>query len=175
MNVLVLNCGSSSLKFKLIDAAARRALCHGLVDRLGQDRSHAEAIGEALAATRGHTIEAVGHRVVHGGERFRDPARITPEVLAAIEGCVPLAPLHNPHNLAGIRAAQQALPEAPQVAVFDTSFHSTLPGRRARARSTPRPASATGSVATASTARATTSWLARRRGTWSVPWPTSGW
>lgn len=131
MKVLVLNCGSSSLKYKLIDTDARRCLQEGLVERCGQDVTHRQAIEQALKSAEGQTIDAVGHRVVHGGERFHDPALIDEEVLDAIEDCVPLAPSHNPHNLAGIRAAKEALPDAPQVAVFDTAFHSSLP-RRAR-------------------------------------------
>jgi acetate kinase len=143
MKVLVLNCGSSSLKYKLVDTAARVTLRKGVVERLGAERTHADAIAEALAATEGQAIEAVGHRVVHGGERFHDPALITPDVLGAIEACVPLAPSHNPHNLAGIRAAQEALPDCPQVAVFDTAFHGTLP-RRARTYALDQAATARG-------------------------------
>ena len=129
VKVLVLNCGSSSLKYKLVDTETRLTLRDGCVDRLGEERTHKDAIRDALEATRGLTIDAVGHRVVHGGQSFHDPALITAEVVAAIEDCVRLAPDHNPHNLAGIRAAQEALPDAPQVAVFDTAFHSGLPRR----------------------------------------------
>lgn len=132
MNVLVLNCGSSSLKWKLIDTAARRALAKGHVERVGQGgRTHAGAIEEALGALGSTRVDAVGHRVVHGGERFHDPVLIDDAVIAAIEACVPLAPLHNPANLAGIRAARERLPGVPQVAVFDTAFHHTLPRRAA--------------------------------------------
>ncbi|MCW8141019.1 MAG: acetate/propionate family kinase, partial [Planctomycetota bacterium] len=130
MQVLVLNCGSSSLKWKLIDAASRQALARGQVERLARtEGAHAAAIDEALRALDGARVDAVGHRVVHGGERFHDPALIDDEVVAAIEACAPLAPLHNPANLAGIRAARAALPGVPQVAVFDTAFHHTLPRR----------------------------------------------
>ena len=132
MRVLVLNCGSSSLKWKLIDTASRRAGKTGKAERIGQGgRTHAQAVREVLNELEGQTIEAVGHRVVHGGERFHQPALVTDEVLQAIEACVPLAPLHNPANLTGIRAAQEALPGVPHVAVFDTAFHQGLP-RRAR-------------------------------------------
>ncbi|MCO5168282.1 MAG: acetate/propionate family kinase [Planctomycetes bacterium] len=132
MQVLVLNCGSSSLKWKLIDTGARQAVARGQVERLARaDGAHAAAIDEALAALGGAKVDAVGHRVVHGGERFHDPALIDDAVVAAIEACAPLAPLHNPANLAGIRAARAALPGVPQVAVFDTAFHHTLPRRAA--------------------------------------------
>jgi acetate kinase len=130
MNVLVLNCGSSSLKWKLIETVSRQTLAKGGMDRIGAgDRTYAAAIDEALQAVGSTKVDAVGHRVVHGGERFHDPALIDDEVLAAIEACVPLAPLHNPANLAGIRAARERLPGVPQVAVFDTAFHHTLPRR----------------------------------------------
>lgn len=132
MRVLVLNCGSSSLKWKLIDTTSRRVERAGKAERIGQaGRTHAQAVGEVLAELEDAAIEAVGHRVVHGGERFHQPALVTAEVLAAIEACVPLAPLHNPANLTGIQAAQGALPHVPHVAVFDTAFHHGLP-RRAR-------------------------------------------
>ncbi len=132
MNVLVLNCGSSSLKWKLIDTASRQALAKGHVERVGQaGRTYAGAIDEALSALGGARVDAVGHRVVHGGERFHDPALLDDPVLEAIQACVPLAPLHNPANLEGIRAARERLPGVPQVAVFDTAFHHTLPRRAA--------------------------------------------
>ncbi len=131
MNVLVLNCGSSSLKYKLVDTDARAVKVEGEAERLVGEGAHAGAVKEALARVNGGRIEAVGHRVVHGGERFLQSVRIDDATLAAIEACIPLAPLHNPANLAGIRAACAALPGVPQVAVFDTAFHHTLP-RRAR-------------------------------------------
>jgi acetate kinase len=106
-------------------------LAAGKIERIGEGKSHPEAIQEVLASVREHAIEAVGHRVVHGADRFSDPVVIDGEVIAAIEACIPLAPLHNPANLAGIRAAMEALSDVPQVAVFDTAFHHTLP-RRAR-------------------------------------------
>jgi acetate kinase len=130
MNVLVLNTGSSSLKWKLIDSEARQTLARGHVERVTQGE-HAAAIDQALREVGAWKIDAVGHRVVHGGERFHDPALIDEDVLAAIEACVPLAPLHNPANLAGIRAARDRLPSVAHVAVFDTSFHHTLPRRSA--------------------------------------------
>jgi acetate kinase len=134
MNVLVLNAGSSSLKFQLIateKAGEERVLARGKRERLEGEGAHAKAIEGVLAELNGVTIEAVGHRVVHGGTHFSDAALITAETRAAIEACVPLAPLHNPANLAGIDAAQDALPDVPHVAVFDTAFHAGLP-RRAR-------------------------------------------
>lgn len=132
MNVLVINCGSSSVKYQVLDPEQAAPLSKGAIERIGEDgRTHASAIAEVLAAVDGLPIGAVGHRVVHGGERFHDATAIDDEVLAAIEACVPLAPLHNPANLAGIRAAREALPDVPHVAVFDTAFHARLP-RRAR-------------------------------------------
>lgn len=148
--VLVINCGSSSLKFALFDPDRPRALLSGLAERLyASDASlridingqrsyavipgadHAKALTGLLAFLEGREllarIHAVGHRVVHGGERFTRSLEITPEVLQEIEACCVLAPLHNPANLAGIRASQEALPGVRQVAAFDTAFHQTLP------------------------------------------------
>ncbi len=150
MWTLVLNCGSSSLKFALLDPDTRELQLSGLAERLGLegaslrlDRAgerrtvdlaggaHAAALERLLAELTGlglpGGVTAVGHRVVHGGEHFSAPALITPEVLEAIRECVPLAPLHNPANIAGIEAAQAAFPDAAQVAVFDTAFHQTMP------------------------------------------------
>lgn len=130
MDVLVLNCGSSSLKWQLVNASTRRMLRQGKVERLGPGgRSHSEAVSEVLSALGGARVDAVGHRVVHGADRFREPVLVTDEVVAAIEACIPLAPLHNPANLAGIRAARELFPKVPQVALFDTAFHNTLPRR----------------------------------------------
>jgi acetate kinase len=166
MNVLVLNAGSSSLKFQLIRtdatlmaADADERLARGVIDRIGGEavidfqagtmprsrrampiRDHRQATETVLqwlisddSAIPIHgldEIEAVGHRVVHGGEQFTHSALIDADVLRGIEETIDLAPLHNPHNLKGIQAARQALgPKIPQVAVFDTSFHSTLPER----------------------------------------------
>jgi acetate kinase len=164
MNVLVLNAGSSSLKFQLIrtDAArmatdADERLARGVIDRIGGEavvdfqagaaprsrralpiRDHRQATETVLQWLISDEsgipihglddIQAVGHRVVHGGERFTHSAMIDVDVLRGIEETIDLAPLHNPHNLKGIQAARQALgPKVPQVAVFDTSFHSTIP------------------------------------------------
>jgi acetate kinase len=161
VKVLVLNCGSSSVKFQLIetDEAAAAAdqdkvLARGLVENIGGPallryeaegrpavRETAEILehkiaverviglltaGEAPIVDGPGRIEAIGHRVVHGGERFKESVRIDDAVLSGIEDCFDLAPLHNPHNVKGYRAARQLLPEAPQVAVFDTAFHQTM-------------------------------------------------
>ncbi len=131
MNVLVLNSGSSSVKYQVIDTATAAVLHKGVIERIGQPTTHAEALAQVLEATRSFPLGAVGHRVVHGGEQFIDATRIDDAVEKSIEACVPLAPLHNPANLAGIRAARAALPGVPQVAVFDTAFHARIP-RRAR-------------------------------------------
>lgn len=132
MNVLVINCGSSSIKYQVVDADSGAAAARGKVERIGDEGgSHAGALEKILADHSDLTIDAVGHRVVHGGEKFHDSCAIDDEVLAAIEACVPLAPLHNPANLAGIRAARQMLPDVRHVAVFDTAFHARMP-RRAR-------------------------------------------
>lgn len=157
MKVLVINCGSSSLKYQLIDSQTEQALASGLCERIGIDgrlvhkplakgtgkvtiekemKTHETAIQmvlEALADKEHGVIEhldeikAVGHRVVHGGEKFASSVVINDEVLAAIEECNELAPLHNPANLIGIHACQAALPGVPMVAVFDTAFHQTMP------------------------------------------------
>lgn len=130
MQILVLNAGSSSLKYQIIDTDTGESLYSGLVENIGDGESgptHREAIAQALQSVpRGVRIDAVGHRVVHGGARFVEPAIITPEVQDHIVDLSPLAPLHNPANLAGITAAQKALPELIHVAVFDTAFHHTL-------------------------------------------------
>jgi acetate kinase len=129
MLVLVLNAGSSTLKAQLVDPSSGAALYKSTIERIGEaGRTHAAAVAEVLAAVAAHEISAVGHRVVHGGERFSSAVVIDDAVEAAIEACVPLAPLHNPANLAGIRAARQAL-AVPQVAVFDTAFHARMPRR----------------------------------------------
>ncbi|MEO0557432.1 MAG: acetate kinase [Bacteroidota bacterium] len=151
MIVLVLNAGSSSLKVDVIDAAARTTLAEGHVERIGAVTALGSfAVGGAKPERRSLSasdhiaalefvlkeihesddlgqIEAVGHRVVHGGENFAESALITAEVVDAIRDAFDLAPLHNPANLRGIRAAQAAFPDVPQVAVFDTAFHQTLP------------------------------------------------
>ncbi|MBX7197702.1 MAG: acetate/propionate family kinase, partial [Sandaracinaceae bacterium] len=131
MNVLVLNAGSSSLKHQLVAPDTGEVSQAGTIEGLGAGKSHDDAIREVLASLGGRAVHAVGHRVVHGGERFVDAVRIDDAVIGAIEAQVPLAPLHNPANLAGIRAARAALPEVPHVAIFDTAFHVRMP-RRAR-------------------------------------------
>jgi acetate kinase len=162
VKVLVLNCGSSSVKFQLVetgDARAAsggdRALAKGLIENIGgaamvryepegrkPTRETEEILEHKLAVERALTllsrpdvgviadrreIGAVGHRVVHGGERFQSSVRIDDDVLAGIEECIDLAPLHNPPNIKGYRAARELLPDVPQVAVFDTSFHQSMP------------------------------------------------
>lgn len=124
--VLVINSGSSSLKYQLIDVDSEESLVAGNIERVA---NHEDAFREMLLKLRGSGIApiAVGHRVVHGGARFAAPTRITPDVVAEIESLVPLAPLHNPGNLAGIRGALAAFPGLPQVAVFDTAFHQSMP------------------------------------------------
>lgn len=155
MNVLVINCGSSSLKFQLINSESEEVLAKGLCERIGIDGSltyqpeggekvksdkamptHTEAIQFVIdALTDAKTgvvksldeIGAVGHRIVHGGEKFASSVVITDEVLAAVEECNDLAPLHNPANLIGINACRKLMPGTPMVGVFDTAFHQTMP------------------------------------------------
>ena len=155
MNVLVINCGSSSLKFQLINSDTEAVLAKGLCERIGIDGrltyqpaggekttedkampTHTEAIQfviDALTdAERGvvgslEEIGAVGHRVVHGGEKFASSAVITDEMIKAVEECNDLAPLHNPANLIGIAACKELMPNTPMVGVFDTAFHQTMP------------------------------------------------
>ena len=156
MNVLVINCGSSSLKFQLINSDSEKCIAKGLCERIGIDGSqisytpaggdketkvtpmpdHTEAIRLVLEAlTNPKTgvvksldeIDAVGHRIVHGGEKFAQSTVIDDEVMKAIEECNDLAPLHNPANLIGINACKKLMPNTPMVAVFDTSFHQTMP------------------------------------------------
>jgi len=133
MNILVLNAGSSSLKFELfavtpesIDTNSERILAKGEAERAA---SMGEALQSVFRQIGGTMVEAVGHRVVHGGERFHESVIIDAEVERQIEELSILAPLHNPHNLEGYRAARAHLPGVPQVAVFDTAFHHTLPPR----------------------------------------------
>lgn len=164
MNILVLNCGSSSIKYQFISTrqqpneARGQALARGLVDRIGEEGAvlthqrrggaeikiageildHIAAIRYVLSMliSKNHgvmqsiaEIDAVGHRVVHGGERFAHSVLIDDEVLSKIRECIDLAPLHNPHNVRGIVACREILPAVPQVAVFDTAFHQTMPER----------------------------------------------
>ena len=156
MNVLVINCGSSSLKFQLIDSDTENVLAKGLCERIGIEGSqlvyqpaggdkektqapmptHTQAIRMVLNALVNEKtgvigslaeIGAVGHRVVHGGEKFASSCVITEEMLKVVEECNDLAPLHNPANLIGIRACQELMPGVPMVGVFDTAFHQTMP------------------------------------------------
>ncbi len=156
INVLVINCGSSSLKFQLINSKSEEVIAKGLCERIGIEGSkmtyapaggakqetetpmkdHTQAVELVLhALTDAKTgvvksldeIGAVGHRIVHGGEDFASSTLITDEVMKAIEKCNDLAPLHNPANLIGIRACMELMPETPMVAVFDTAFHQTMP------------------------------------------------
>ena len=156
MNILVINAGSSSLKYQLLDPETQKVLAKGLCERIGIDGKFTykpegkEAIKEADVSMPTHNeaikavldaladpkngvigsmeeIDAVGHRVVHGGEKFAQSVLITDEVMAAIEECDPLAPLHNPANIIGIKACQALMPGTPMVAVFDTAFHQTMP------------------------------------------------
>ncbi len=158
MNILVINAGSSSLKYQLLNPETGSLLAKGLCERIGIDGkftykpqvegkaaldavdvampTHSEAIQAVLDALVDGAngvigsmkeIGAVGHRVVHGGEAFNKSVLITDDVLKAIEDCIPLAPLHNPANLTGIRACQKVMPGVPMVAVFDTAFHQTMP------------------------------------------------
>jgi acetate kinase len=156
MKVLVINCGSSSLKFQLIDSDSEKAVAKGLCERIGIDKSriaytpaggekeikeiemptHSEAIKAVIEAlTNNETgviselseVGAVGHRVVHGGEYFNKSVVIDEDVIAKIEECNDLAPLHNPANIIGIRACMEAMPGTVNVAVFDTAFHQTMP------------------------------------------------
>ncbi len=132
--VLVLNSGSSSIKYQVFawDGETLSQVHHGLVERIGEEggpQSHRSALG-AIAddvALSDDDMLAIGHRVVHGGEEFREPTLITDAVIGAVERLTPLAPLHNPHNLAGIEEARRLRPDLPQVAVFDTAFHATMP------------------------------------------------
>lgn len=128
MNILVLNSGSSSLKYALFADDVR--LHAGVIERLNEKTDgHAHAVQEALEQLKGTTVDAVAHRVVHGGSSYSQPTLIDDDVADKLEALTPLAPLHNPPNLAGIRAARKALPDARHVAVFDTGFHHTLPRR----------------------------------------------
>ncbi len=157
MNILVLNCGSSSLKFQFFNMKDEKVLMRGLVEKIGSSRAmisfssekqpqkmrdvleipdHDKAVRLVMdlltharhgCITTMKDVHAVGHRTVHGGEEFNGSALITPEVIEAMERCVPLAPLHNPANITGIRIARRLMPEIPHVGVFDTAFHSGMP------------------------------------------------
>lgn len=156
MKIIVLNCGSSSIKYQLFEMPSKQVLAKGLVDKIGlkgasikhkrSDGTEAKIEGEILDHQAGieyllgilmsekygsikslHEIDAVGHRVVHAGEKFSGSVYINDEVVHALEECIDLAPLHNPPNLKGIYAMKALLPEVPQVGVFDTAFHQTMP------------------------------------------------
>lgn len=135
MRVLVINSGSSSLKYQVRDTDTNEVAANGLIDRIGEGAGgpadHGEAMNQVAAALESELaqkpLDAVGHRVVHGGERFSEPVLINNEITRAIERLNPLAPLHNPANVLGIRAITAKWPTMPQVAVFDTAFHRTLP------------------------------------------------
>lgn len=156
MKILVINCGSSSLKYQVLDMVDETLLCKGLVERIGMEGSiinhekigmdkkktlvpmkdHKDAIAQVLAAVQDpevgvvcsmDEIGAVGHRVVHAGEKYADSVLIDASVIKALEECTELAPLHNPPNLLGIEACRHLMPNTPMVAVFDTAFHQTMP------------------------------------------------
>ena len=157
MNVLVINCGSSSLKYQLIDSDTEAVLAKGLCERIGIDGrlvyqkagndkeiteasmpTHKEAIQMVLEALTNEKtgaikslaeVNAIGYRIVHGGEKFASSAIITDEMIKAVEECNDLAPLHNPANLIGIRVCSELMPNVPQVGVFDTAFHQTMPAK----------------------------------------------
>ncbi len=126
MRVLVLNSGSSSVKYQLVDSDTGERHTAGIVEEVVD---HALALREVVAAVErlGEPVEAIGHRVVHGGDVFSEPVRIDDHVVRVVRELIPLAPLHNPANLAGIEAARTTWPTVPQAAVFDTAFHRTLP------------------------------------------------
>lgn len=124
MHVLVINCGSSSVKYKVFDGDI--CLIDGKIERLGESLTHADAIQQLLDAVSEIPVDAVGHRVVHGGEKYSKAILIDADVKAGIKRCFSYAPLHNPYNLAGIDAAQSVYPDIPHVAVFDTAFHATI-------------------------------------------------
>jgi acetate kinase len=138
MIILALNCGSSSVKYKLYLWEKRKTLTKGTVERvgIGDCPDHRTALkliintltqGDKAVLKDLQEISAVGHRVVHGGEKFKSSVLINEEVLEAIRGVQDLAPLHNPHNISGIEAAKEVMPEVPHIAVFDTAFHQTMP------------------------------------------------
>ena len=124
MRVLVLNSGSSSIKYQVVDSETGERLAGGIVEEV---EDHGVALGEVVDRLGTIHPDAVGHRVVHGGERFSAPTVVDEELIAAVRSLIPLAPLHNPANLAGIEVARRLWPDVTQVAVFDTAFHRTLP------------------------------------------------
>ena len=131
MNILALNAGSATLKYKLFGMPAEDVLAEGSVDHPGGD-GIVRAAQEAIETCRARGIDAIGHRVVHGGGTFSEPTRVTPDVLDALRGLRDLDPLHNPTEVVLIEAGLRLRPDAPAVAVFDTAFHRTLPDVAAR-------------------------------------------
>jgi len=156
MTILVLNCGSSSVKYQLIDTNTRTALAKGSIARIGMSASvithkpydrpevkvsaeildHIQAVEYVITMLMSPNhgviedkkeIDAVGHRVVHGGEEFSDSVLITQDLMSSLRSLIELAPLHNPHNIRGINACKTQLPDIPHVAVFDTAFHHEMP------------------------------------------------
>lgn len=127
MRILVINAGSSSVKFSVFDTASGEQCFKSEIERVRSIQDALEAIPPALAKAQQNVIDAIGHRVAHGGSVFENATLITAEVIADIEACVPLAPLHNPPALAGIAMTRRIWPDVPQVAVFDTAFHQTIP------------------------------------------------
>ena len=129
MNILVINAGSSSIKYQLLDTATEEVLEKGTLERLVDDPAFEQAIVKLVEQCQSHSIDAVGHRVVHGGDKFHDAVLLNDELCSQIEAWTPFAPLHNPRNLAGITHCMKALPDTPHIAVFDTAFHARLPRR----------------------------------------------
>ncbi len=129
MKILVINSGSSSIKYKLFDMPQEKNLVHGEIEHIGEKGSKIQDhyAGLKLVLGKINHVDAVGHRVVHGAEKFKKPIIINASVIRKIRQCLRLAPLHNPANLAGILACKKLLPGIRQVAVFDTAFHQTLP------------------------------------------------
>ncbi len=129
MKILVINCGSSSIKYKFFILPRGKLISKGKIERIGEKGSHVADHYSGLKIILGkiNQVNLVGHRVVHGGEKFKKPVLIDKEVIRKIRQCCSLAPLHNPANLAGILACKKLLPGIKQVAVFDTAFHQTLP------------------------------------------------
>ena len=191
MNILVINAGSSSLKYQLLNPETGDLLAKGLCERIGIDGkftykpqlegkkvldaidvampTHSEAIQAVLDALVDaengvigsmKEIDAVGHRVVHGGEAFNKSVLITEDVMKALEDCIPLAPLHNPANITGINACTAVMgKDVPQVAVFDTAFHQTMPAKLTCTLCPTSTMRTTRSAATASTVLLTSTWL----------------
>ncbi len=174
MSTVVINCGSTSLKAERLDPVKGTRFASVKVERIGEPGEvpdHGAALAKALEsllaadASGVEEVEVVGHRVVHGGEAFQEPVRIDADVVNAIEALVPLAPLHLPHNLAGIRAALEALPDVPHVAVFDTAVHATLP-RRAHTYALPHEAAVKHGIRRYGFHGPSHAWVAERAAEW---------